>query len=102
MSGLPPEMLDPDSPPGTPIGQQSKAAPVYCRHGVLWSHLPKGYVAEDAADPTHPGHETLAADAGAIPETCQPITTWDPADKPDAVLRREIAEKIMRDRGKSP
>jgi len=96
---LPEEMLDPDAPPGTPRAEQSKAAPVYCRHGVRWSHQPKGYVADDAPDPTHPGHTIPARDVGAIPQTCQPTTVWDPADKPAAVLRREIAEKILDQEG---
>lgn len=90
MTELPPEMLDPDAPPGTPIAEQSTAAPVWCAHGLRWTHLPEGYRCDD---PTH--HELPCVDAGAIPRPCQPVTAYDPAEFPHAgpgAVRRVMDE----------
>ena|ERR1700754_2914728 len=69
-SELPEEMMDPDAPPGTPTQEQSRAAPVWCAHGVRWANTDSGYVADDALAGPHLGHNDPARDAGAIP--CQP------------------------------
>jgi hypothetical protein len=77
-SELPEEMLDPDAPPGAPPQMQSRAAPVWCAHGVRWVHTEVGYVADDAMAGPHVGHRDPAQDVGSIP--CQPtyasLETW--------------------------
>jgi hypothetical protein len=70
-------------PPGTPTGDQMQgiAAPVWCCHAVEWRPEPGGYRPQHT-DPAHP--DLLCRDPGAIPETCQPVTAYDPRDYPNA------------------
>ena len=70
MSEVPDEMLDPDAPPGSAPVLRSRAAPVWCVHGIRWQHTDVGYVADDAMVGPHVGHRESAMDVGAIP--CQP------------------------------
>jgi hypothetical protein len=70
MSELPGEMRDPDAPPGVPPSFQSRAAPVWCVHGVRWQHTDVGYIADDAMAGPHVGHRDPVLDVGSIP--CQP------------------------------
>lgn len=79
MTELPPRLLDPDVAPGTPPAVASRAADVWCAHGVLWTHHPEGYLPVDEAH-----HDIPAREVGAIPAPCQPVTSYDPADYPNA------------------
>jgi hypothetical protein len=71
-------------PPGTPNAHllESAAAPLWCTHGVRWDPEQDGYrpTHVDAAhhDRVHRGG------SGAIPETCHPVTAYDPAEYPNA------------------
>jgi hypothetical protein len=69
VSEQPEEMLDPDAPAGTPVQRQvaRNAAPVWCAHGVRWSPTDVGYVADDALNSVHHGHDVPALEVGAIP-----------------------------------
>ncbi|MGI9000304.1 MAG: hypothetical protein ACR2GH_01420 [Pseudonocardia sp.] len=80
MTELPPDAVNP-APPGTPPGERSRAADLWCAHGVRWTHEPTGYL-PTVEDPQHP--PVPCRDAGAIPEPCQPTTAFDPADYPNA------------------
>jgi len=68
----PPELAEPDAPPGTPVAEQvaENAAPVWCAHGVRWQQTGDGWWADDAPLPEHLGHDVPAQHPGAIP--CQP------------------------------
>lgn len=88
----PDELLDDDAPPGTPVQEQvaRHAADVWCVHGVRWQATDAGYVADDALNSKHLGHDDPAQDAGAIP--CQPtyasLEVWE---------RTALARKLMPD-----
>ena len=70
MGDVPDEMRDHDAPPGSPPVLRTRAAPVWCVHGVRWQLTDIGYLADDAMAGPHVGHRDAAADVGAIP--CQP------------------------------
>jgi hypothetical protein len=72
MSEQPEEMLEPNAPAGTPVQEQvaKNAGDVWCAHGVRWTFADVGYVADDALNSEHLGHNDPAMEAGAIP--CQP------------------------------
>jgi hypothetical protein len=110
-SEVPPELYEPDAPPGTPVAEQAttgdtELAPVYCRHGVRWNPGKPGpdmyWRAEDAEDSEHPGHYVPAVEAGAIPRQCHPLTVWDPAEHPRAVAHRELVERRLLAEGIDP
>lgn len=69
-----------DAPPGTPPGLRADIAPVWCTHGVRWMWVAgkAAYVADDALEKNHLGHEVPAETPGVIP--CSPVTAYDPAD----------------------
>jgi hypothetical protein len=76
MSELPGEMRDPYAPPGVAPAFQSRAAPVWCVHGVRWQHTDVGYIADDAMAGPHVGHRDPVLDVGSIP--CQPTyASWE-------------------------
>ena len=92
----PGEVLDQDTPPGTPVAEQvaEQAAPVWCAHGVRWSPTADGWVADDAPQPEHVGHDRPCQEVGAIP--CQPtyasLAVWQAtaqARQVQAVLEEE-------------
>ncbi|MFC4948779.1 hypothetical protein [Pseudonocardia sp. GCM10023141] len=69
------------APRGTPPASRSRAADLWCAHGIRWTHDDTGYLptVEDTQHPAVPCRE-----AGALPEECQPTTAHDPAEFPDA------------------
>ncbi|WP_232665977.1 hypothetical protein [Pseudonocardia sp. TRM90224] len=91
MTQLPPDAVN-SAPTGTPPAHRSRAADVWCAHGIRWTHEDEGYLpqTEDAQHPPVPCREV-----GAIPEACQPTTAYDPADYPNAgphAVRRVLEE----------
>jgi hypothetical protein len=107
MPELPPEVHDPDAPPGTPLTQQGKdkLAPVWCRHGIRWTYTEQGWRADDGADLDAPaGHDRPAQMVGAI---CGgDAVPYDPAEHPGfgpEVVEQAYAEaeaKVRRDTGR--
>jgi hypothetical protein len=81
---IPDDAIPDETPPGTPPAEAADLPDVWClAHGVRWQHRPKGYVADDAGDPSNPaGHDQHAAEATAIP--CGEIVPYDPAEYPNA------------------
>jgi hypothetical protein len=97
---FPPELRK-DTPAGTPQSEtvEEQIADLFCPCAAtvdpppVWS-LSDGYW--KCSRPDLPGHDTAERPPtlpGQIP--CQPVTTWNPADKPEAVLKREIAAEIL-------
>lgn len=82
-------------PPGTPPAahHEATAAPIWCAHGIRWDPEQDGY------RPTHTdtNHPDLVhrGGVGAIPELCQPVTAYDPADYPNA--GPHAAAQVMRE-----
>jgi hypothetical protein len=86
-------------PPGTPTADlhEPDAAPLWCAHGIRWDPEQDGY------RPTHTDayHPDLVhrGGSGAIPETCQPVTAYNPADYPNAgpAAVRQAVDELRRE-----
>jgi hypothetical protein len=95
---LPPNVINPSAPAGTPPAQVAHPGSFWCSHGTEfeWDGDVGGYMVSGNArdDDLHPKDLPIAGQ-GALPELCQPASGLDPVKHPNVgpvAVERATAE----------